>query len=65
MPVANSRHVALTEPLACFIDGQVAEGRYATTSEVVRVALRLLMKREEARAGAAEVARPKRGPTHG
>ncbi len=65
MPVAHSRHVALTEPLARFVDGQVAQGRYATTSEVVRAALRLLMKREEARAGAADVARPKGGPTHG
>ncbi len=48
MPVPHSRHVALTEPLARFVDGQVAKGRYATASEVVRAALRLLMEREDA-----------------
>jgi antitoxin ParD1/3/4 len=57
MPVPHSRHVALTEPLARFVDTQVAEGRYATASEVVRAALRLLMEREDARTGAAETAR--------
>ena len=64
MPVLHSRHVALTEPLARFIDGQLAEGRYATASEVVRAALRLLMEREDARMGAAE-ATGKEDPTHG
>lgn len=63
MPVLHSRHVALTEPLARFIGAQVAEGRYATTSEVMRAALRLLMEREDARMGAAEVER-KEGPAH-
>lgn len=48
MPVPHSRHVALTEPLARFVDEQVAKGRYATASEVVRTALRLLMEREGA-----------------
>ena len=46
MPVPHSRHVALTEPLARFVDKQVAQGRYATASEVIRAALRLLMERE-------------------
>jgi antitoxin ParD1/3/4 len=48
MPVKHSRHVALTESLARFIDRQVAEGRYATASEVMRAALRLLIEKDEA-----------------
>ena len=48
MPVPHSRHVALTEPLARFADGEVAKGSYATASEVVRAALRLLIVREDA-----------------
>jgi antitoxin ParD1/3/4 len=35
-------NVSLTDELAEFIDAQVASGRYATSSEVVREALRLL-----------------------
>ena len=64
MPVPHSRHVALTEPLARFLDAQVAQGRYATVSEVMRAALRLLMEREDARIGANEAVRNE-GPTHG
>lgn len=41
------RHVALPEPLARFLDRQVAEGRYASASEVVRAALRLLERQED------------------
>ncbi len=50
MTAKHSRHVALTEPLARLIDRKVAEGRYASASEVVRAALRLL-EREDARPG--------------
>ena len=64
MPVPQSRHVALTETLARFVDAQVAQGRYATASEVMRAVLRLLMEREDARTGANEAARNE-GPTHG
>ncbi len=46
MAAKYHRHVALTEPLSRFLDQQVGEGRYATASEVVRAALRLLMERE-------------------
>ena len=63
MPVPQSRHVALTKPLARFVSAQVAEGRHATTSEMVRAALRLLMEQEEARTGASEAAQKER-PTH-
>lgn len=46
MAAKHSRHVALTEPLARFLDRQVADGRYASASEVVRAALRLLERQE-------------------
>jgi antitoxin ParD1/3/4 len=61
MAAKHSRHVALTEPLTAFVDEQVAAGRYASASEVVRDALRLMMAREEDRARnrSAEM------PTHG
>ena len=52
MAAKHARHVALTEPLLRFVERQVHEGRYATASEVVRAALRLLMEREDARTGA-------------
>lgn len=48
MAAKHHRHVALTEPLARFLDRAVAEGRYASASEVVRAGLRLLIDREEA-----------------
>ena len=48
MPAKHHRHIALTEPLIRFVERQVAEGRYASTSEVVRAGLRLLIEREEA-----------------
>ena len=48
MPVPHSRHVALTEPLARFVDEQVAQGRYATASKIMRAALRSLMELEGA-----------------
>jgi antitoxin ParD1/3/4 len=46
MAAKYHRHVALTEPLARFLDQQVAEGRYASASEVMRAALRLLERQE-------------------
>ena len=60
MPVLRSRHVALTEPLARFVNDQVASGHYATVSEVGRAALWLLMERDGTLTQAAEEA----GPTH-
>jgi putative addiction module CopG family antidote len=48
MAAKYHRHVALTQPLTLFLDRQVAEGRYASVSEVVRAALRLLERQETA-----------------
>ena len=48
MAAKYHRHVALTQPLTLFLDRQVAEGRYASVSEVVRAALHLLERQETA-----------------
>ena len=48
MAAKHSRHIALTEPLARHVDTAVAAGDYASASEMVRVALRLLIAREKA-----------------
>jgi antitoxin ParD1/3/4 len=44
MAARHSRHIAMTTPLAEFVDGQVEQGQYASASELVRAALRLLMQ---------------------
>ncbi|RYF03278.1 MAG: type II toxin-antitoxin system ParD family antitoxin [Oxalobacteraceae bacterium] len=44
-----TRNVALTSELDAFIKAQVSSGRYSSSSEVVRSALRLLMNEAEAR----------------
>jgi antitoxin ParD1/3/4 len=49
MAAKHSRHIALTEPLARYVENQVATGVYASASEVVRAGLRLLIERDEAR----------------
>ena len=48
MAAQHTLHVAFTEPLLQYVGGQVASGRYATASEVVRTALRLLIERDQA-----------------
>lgn len=50
MPSKHTLNVSLTEHLCKFIVDQVASGRFSTSSEVVRAALRLLeqeMERQE------------------
>jgi len=51
MAAQHTLHVALTEPLIRYVGRQVASGHYATASEVVRTALRLLIERNEATQG--------------
>jgi antitoxin ParD1/3/4 len=46
MPAQHTLHVALTGPLVKYVAEQVSSGRYATASEVVRAALRLLIERD-------------------
>lgn len=46
MPAQHTLHVALTEPLVRYVTDQIATGRYATASEVIRAALRLLIARD-------------------
>jgi antitoxin ParD1/3/4 len=40
-----SQSISLTPELNCFVQAQVASGRYQTASEVIRAALRLLQER--------------------
>jgi antitoxin ParD1/3/4 len=47
MPSRNARNVSLTDELCDFITEQVKSGRFRTASEVVRTALRLLMREAE------------------
>ena len=50
MPAKHSRHIALTETLAAWIDSQVAKGEYASTSDLIRTAIRMLRTRDEDKA---------------
>lgn len=47
MPAKHSRHIALTEALAVWIDSQVAKGEYASTSDLIRTAIRMLRMKDE------------------
>jgi antitoxin ParD1/3/4 len=49
MTAKHSRHIALTGPLARYVENQVTTGVYASASEVVRAGLRLLIERDEVR----------------
>ncbi|MBI0436186.1 type II toxin-antitoxin system ParD family antitoxin [Roseomonas sp. KE0001] len=46
MPAHHTLHVALTRELCDFVARLVASGRYQSSSEVVRTALRLLERTE-------------------
>jgi antitoxin ParD1/3/4 len=48
MAAKYSRHIALTGPLASYVDSQVVDGNYASASEIVRAALRLLIEHDKA-----------------
>ena len=49
MTAEHSRHVALTEPLARYVETPVATGVYASASKAVRAGLRPLIERDEGR----------------
>lgn len=50
MTAKHPRHIALTGPLANYVNGKVATGEYASASELIRAALRLLIEHEAAKA---------------
>lgn len=54
-------NVSLTPELDAFLQSRVKSGRYQTTSEVVREALRLLERQEQERDGALRQLRTKLG----
>lgn len=56
MPAKHSRHIALTGPLAEWVDGQVARGEYTSVSDLIRTAIRVLRAQEEGRASLASAA---------
>lgn len=47
MAATPTRNVALTIQLEAYIKAQVASGRFSSSSEVVRSALRLMIERDE------------------
>lgn len=47
MPAKHSRHIALTETLSTWIDSQVANGEYASASDLIRTAVRVLRTGDE------------------
>ncbi len=55
MPAKYSRHIALTGALVEWVDRQIDAGEYASTSDLIRTALRLLKDRDDGKA--ASVAR--------
>ncbi|TXN42374.1 type II toxin-antitoxin system ParD family antitoxin [Methylobacterium sp. WL7] len=46
MSSTPTRCIALTKELEAYLQAQVASGRYASVSEVIRSALRLMIDRE-------------------
>ena len=54
MTARTTVNISITPELGAFLQGRVATGRYQTTSEVVREALRLLEREEQGRAQALE-----------
>jgi antitoxin ParD1/3/4 len=59
MATRTTVNVSLTPELGAFLQSRVKSGRYQTTSEVVREALRLLQHREKEREGSLRQLRAK------
>jgi putative addiction module CopG family antidote len=58
MPVRKTMNVSITPELEQFVASLVASGQYQSASEVVRAALRLLVREENTRNN------PRRAPEH-
>ncbi len=56
MPAKHSRHIALTGPLAEWMDSQVAKGEYTSVSDLIRTAIRFLRERDDAKQDGARAA---------
>ena len=54
MTARTTVNISITPELGAFLQSRVASGRYQTTSEVVREALRLLEREEQGRTQALE-----------
>ena len=56
MPAKHSRHIALTGPLAEWVDGQVVKGEHTSVNDLIRTAIRTLRTQDEARVAAGPAA---------
>lgn len=65
MPAKHSRHIALTGPLQDYVDGLVAQGEYASASDVVRAALRLMIERDGSAPRPSPASATGKGSLHG
>ncbi|WP_267427222.1 type II toxin-antitoxin system ParD family antitoxin [Methylobacterium sp. GC_Met_2] len=65
MPAKHSRHIALTGPHAEWIDGQVANGEYASASDVIRTAIRLLRAQGESQGAGSSATTSQPAQQHG
>ena len=62
MSSTPTRCIALTKELEAYILARVGSGHYTSASEVVRAALRLMIERDENRAGFGSLAKPPTPP---
>ena len=64
MPAKHTRHIALTGPLAEWVDSQVAQGEYTSVSDLIRTAIRLLREQDQKRRGRADAGRSTKADSH-
>ena len=60
MAAKHAHHVALTAAHSQYVTSQVAKGRYASVSEVVRAGLRLLIELDDARTDPTATTEPRK-----